>query len=462
MIDISSQMLYRLDNLNSQSERISYQMSTGKVLENGSDNSVLFTRYIDIESKLRDQEGIKTQIDKTIAQNNVSDDNITELKNTIDLMKQDILKSLNAGMTRSDREAVATNIAGMRDNLLRIANTSVDGEYIYAGSNTTVQPYVKDANFVINGKIEFEGNNHLRQVAVGAENYRPRGITAVDLLMYNTDTTAGDNTISFNKNEKVFDQAGYEWRFLQTTDAAYTNTGSLNVVDINNGNIVYNQATSTYYRAKNDFDSIDLSSEVFTNTTNWEAFSPEEQIFRVTQDGNISDDYLSVTDDGKNPATFTSDDIVNPSSGSSLADTTKIGLTLESKHNFFDDLNVVINALNGYGTVATDGATDGQKGAIIDDESVRSILADFTDKVDQQYNATNIGHSELGGRNKVFETYLESISAKVTHYNILIQETNGADLSKLAMESKSLEMTYTAMFSTVAKMNQLSLVNFIK
>jgi len=35
-------------------------------------------------------------------------------------------------------------------------------------------------------------------------------------------------------------------------------------------------------------------------------------------------------------------------------------------------------------------------------------------------------------------------------------------MSKLAMESKALEMTYTALYSTVAKMNSLSLINFIK
>jgi flagellar hook-associated protein 3 FlgL len=43
-----------------------------------------------------------------------------------------------------------------------------------------------------------------------------------------------------------------------------------------------------------------------------------------------------------------------------------------------------------------------------------------------------------------------------------MQETNGADLAKLSMESKALEMTYSALFSTVSKMSQLSLVNYIK
>jgi flagellar hook-associated protein 3 FlgL len=465
MIDLSSQMIYRIGNLNAESERISYQMSTGKVLQNGSDDSVLFARYIDIETKLRDQEGIQNQIEKTIAQNNISDDNIDEVKTTIDNIKQDILKALNAGMTRPDREAVATNLSGMRDNLLRIAQTTVDGEYIYAGSNTTINPYEKDEDFIINGRIDYQGNGHLRQVAIGSNQYRDRGITAMDVLMYNTDTTAVDDRISFTDREMVVDQHGYTWKFLEQSDANYINDSTTTSIDVNQYDVIYDNVTGAYYRAKADFQNVDLDTENFSNATNWEQFNPNEQIFRMNQDGSVGYDYLNVTNDSNDPVTYTSETLAAANASTTpqrLSDGVYTGLKLETKHNFFDDLNIVINALQGYSTKLEDGATYGEKETIIDDEAVRSILSGFTTNSDDQYNATNIGHSELGGRNRVFEVYNESITAKITHYNILIQETNGADLSKLAMESKSLEMTYTALFSTVAKMNEMSLVNFIR
>ena len=463
MIDLSNQMIYRISNLNVESERISYQMSTGKVLQNGSDDSVLFARYIDIETKLRDQEGIKNQIDKTIAQNNISDDNINEAKNTIDLIKQDVLKALNAGMSRADKVAVATNLAGMRDNLLRISNTSVDGEYIYAGSNTTIPPYEKDDAFVINGRIDFQGNAHLRNVAVGEEQYRERGITAVDVLMYNVDTTAEDDRITFNERETTVDQLGYSWRFLEQSDAHYTNDGATTTsLDIEQYEFVYDNVSGNYYRAKDEFQNVDLATENFSETSKWEAYAQKEQIFKINEDDSIGYEYLAVTSDSNDPATYTSETLALAKANGNISDRTHVGLQLETKHNFFDDLNIVINALEGYSTKMEDGVHKGEKETVIDDEAVRDLLSAFTSKIDDQYDATNIGHSELGGRNKIFETYQESISTKITHYNILIQETNGADLSKLALESQSLEMTYTALFSTVAKMNELSLVNFIR
>jgi len=408
VIDLSNQMIYRIGNLDIQNERISYQMSTGKVLQNGSDDSVLYGRYLNIENKLRDSEGLKIQIDKTVAQNNVADDVINEVKDTLELLKQELLKSLNSGMTRSDKLAVATNISGMRDNLLRLANTQIDGEYIFAGSNTTIQPYSQDPNFVINGQINFNGNSHLRNIAVDPSVYRERGIASSDVFMYNTDTTAVDNTLTFKESEMVIDQNGYAWKLNSVGD----------------------------------------------------------KLEKYSQDGNVTSgvdaEFLYVTPTSTDPKVYTTEDITTASAGTHLKQNTQIGLLLETKHNIFDDLNVTINALKGYKTVISDGATNGQQNGIATDTEVRDLLSNYLGKVDEQYSATNIGHAELGGRNKVFETYLDSITTKITHYNILLQETNGADLAKLSMESKALEMTYSALFSTVSKMSQLSLVNYIK
>jgi flagellar hook-associated protein 3 FlgL len=318
-------------------------------------------------------------------------------------------------MTRSDMLAVATNISGMRDNLLRLANTQIDGEYIFAGSNTTIMPYEQDSDFNINGQIDFNGNSHLRNIAVDSGIYRERGVPASDVFMYNTDTTAVDDKLSFQESEMVIDQNGYTWKFI-------------------------------------DQDNLDGDNQILTGIE-------KNRIYKINQDGTASSEYLTVTSDGNDPATYTTEDITI---ATNIKSNTQSGLLLESKHNIFDDLNIIVNGLNGYATVQTNTANYGEKGTLLDDTQLRDLLSGYLGKIDEQYNATNIGHAELGGRNKVFETYLESITTKITHYNILIQETNGADLAKLSMESKALEMTYSALFSTVAKMSQLSLVNYIK
>jgi len=475
VIDLSNQMIYRISNLDVQNERISYQMSTGKVLQNGSDDSVLYARYLNIENKLRDSEGLKTQIDKTVAQNNVADDVVNEVKDTLDDIKQDLLKSLNSGMTRNDMLAVATNVSGMRDNLMRLANTQIDGEYIFAGSNTTVMPYEKDSDFIINGQVNFNGNSHLRNIAVDPGIYRERGVPASDIFMYNTDTTAVDNTLSFSKNEMVIDQNGYTWKL--NTNAVFDpkleklnqdGTVSEEYLEVkSDGSVTFHETDligGTWQFI--DYSDSDSDGDPLTGVTKDRVYkmaadgvTPTAEYRYVTNVGTDSGGTIYKTLDGNDPAIYTTEDITT---ATNIKSNTQSGLLLEAKKNVFDDLNIIVNALNGYSTVQTDTANFGEKETLLGDTQVRDLLSNYLGKVDQQYNATNIGHAELGGRNKVFETYLESISTKVTHYNILIQETNGADLAKLSMESKALEMTYSALFSTVAKMSQLSLVNYIK
>jgi flagellar hook-associated protein 3 FlgL len=109
-------------------------------------------------------------------------------------------------MTQQDMIAVASNIDGMREQLLTLSNTTVDGEYIFTGSNTTKKTYQKDNDYNINGKIDFGGNAHLRDIAVEPGVYRNRGVTAHDVLMYNTDTSANDGAITFTEEEIVIDQ----------------------------------------------------------------------------------------------------------------------------------------------------------------------------------------------------------------------------------------------------------------
>ena len=389
MIDMTSQMMNQITNLNKENQRVSYQMSTGKILENGSDDAVLYAKTLDIESNLRTFEGLKEQINKTTAQNNVSDSTMDEIKKTIESMKVDILKSLNAGMDSVSMSAVAVNMEGLRENLITLSNTTVNGEYIFSGSDTTTKSFSKDVDFDTNGKVTFGGDGILRKVAVEPATYRERGISAYDVLMYNSDTAGAGEALSFYESESIIDANGQEWKLNagKTTIQQYDKLGTI--------------------------------------------VSPTVE--------------LAVSNDGATPPKYTTTDAIT---GSTF---------LEAKHNYFDDLNILINALKGYST-----DVDGVKDTVVTGTAQTDLLRTALGQTSQQYDASNVGHAELGGRNNIFNIALERIDTKVTHYNILMQEVGGADLSKLAMESKALEMSYQALYSTISKMNSLSLLNYIK
>jgi len=404
MIDTSRSMLYHLDNLNTESKRVSYQMGSGKVIDKGSDDATLYAKLIDFEDSLRVTENLKLQVNQTQALNDVSDTNMASIKDALDGIKTDLLQSLNSGMDRSDKLAIAMNLRGVRDDLYDRVTTDVGGEYIFSGSNSTVPTLEKDNDFDLNGKIEYKGNGFLREVAVEPGSYRDRGVTGYDVIFYTASKGLAGDSFTFSENERIIDNEGYEWKL----NADKTKL-------------------QKYDRDGNVFHPLDSNTE-------------------ISIDSSTDAEEADTTKQSKQ-ATFTIDALPSVPEGR----------VFEAKHNYFDDLNMIINALEGQST-KLDGTTGGE----IDDELVRKTLSNGLEQTSNQFDAANIGHGKLGGRNKVFDTAYEALLAKETHYNILIQENGAADVAKLAMESQALDMTYQALYSTIAKMNEMSLMNYLK
>jgi flagellin-like hook-associated protein FlgL len=525
-------MIYHIGNLNSESQRISQQMASGKAIDKGSEDSMLHARLIGLDDKLRVTEGMKLQITKSQALNETADQTISEMKMAIESVKLDLMKSLNDGMDRSDKLALATNLKSIREDLIDKVNIEVDGEHLFTGSDTTIEPLKKDDDFKVNGRVDFMGDAFLRKIAVQPGSYRDRGTTAHEIIYYNADTsgvakdyelsngttlTKPEGAVSFKSREIVIDEEGHTWQ------PDYSDIANSKLVKLdNNGvptneylkitNIVYDPKEFQIKRTVAEDDKFSMTfTDEFGNTNGVpysytavagdDAESVAQQLVLQMQadignpplsnifsgagqistdgDGNIVYDndngVFSVELDVTNAVTnsteaifalpearMVTETISDARSGGRISENTRSGLLLEAKHSYFDDLNIMINALEGYETISLENDTyNGQKGEIISDSEVDLILKDQLGVTTGQYDATNVGHGELGGRNKVFELAFEKLETQSTHYNILIQEYGGADMAKLAMESKSLELTYQALYSTISKMNQLSLVNFL-
>lgn len=383
MILQTEQTLYRLDKLNAEQRRISYQTSTGKVLEKGSDNAVLFAREIYIEDKIKIYTGLKTQIEKTNAANDVADSSMEEIKGILKDAGKELLKASTATTTTEGKKAIALNLSGMKKNILDLVNTKVGGEYLFAGSDGSVKPFSQDET---TGVVSYEGDNLLRQVAIEYGSYRERGINGISAMYYPTDTaTKSSTTLDFKEGQRIFDQDGFEWKLNS---------------------------------AKTDLVKYDYSNNVTTTTK------------PVTSAGT--------------PPSYSFD--LN-TLGSPIPDGTKF----EAKTSIFDMFDNVINALKGVDST----------GASVSSSDSAKIVSQGINDMTSAFDAANVAHAELGARNKAFEISFDSVSAKLTQYDILSQEMGAVDLAKVAVEAKALELTYTALYSTVNKTSQLSLVNFI-
>lgn len=380
MITQTEQMSYRLSILNTQQQKLTYQTSTQEKLQEGSDDSMLYSRLILVDEKVRTYEGLKSQIQKTQVQNNMADSSMSEVKKILENIKEQLVKANTSTTTNDGLTAIASSIAGLKENLFQLANTQVENEYVFAGSNSSIKPFEKDAS----GKITYLGNSQLRKVAIEEGSYRERGITGFDMMTYASSTAYRDEDFTFRETDRIIDQDGNEWKL----------------------NSPLNDTLTKY----------DLN-------------------------GNVTADTITpVTNDALTPPTYSA----------RLPDIA--GTKFEAKTNIFDLVDATVNALKKVDS----------NGDPISAEDSRTLVAKYQGEVDKAYDSVNIAHADLGGKNKIFEISLERVSSKLTQFDILSRNLGSADLAQVAIESKALELTYTALYSTISKTNELSLVNFLK
>ena len=176
-------------------------------------------------------------------------------------------------------------------------------------------------------------------------------------------------------------------------------------------------------------------------------FSADERI--LDNDGNeygLVYDGLYLNGDTSN----TPISITNNGDGTYTA--SSVSVALESKTSIFDTLDEIINALR----------QQDSSGNAITEDAANQILSNSLEKIGSAYDNVNLNHAILGTRTSYIDNYEQITEAKLTNFNILYETYAGADLTALAIESQSLENTYTALYSTISKINSLSLVDYLK
>lgn len=450
MIRSTSETLFRLSNLDKEQQRISYQTSSTEILQYGSDDANLYTRKIYLDDKMKVYEGIKEQIEKTTAQNLASDSTMNEIKNLLTYVKQEVSKGITATTDQDAREAIATNLKGVKENLYMLANEQMEGEYLYSGSDSMKQPFVKDAS----GKVTYEGDGFLRKVVVEDGSYRERGITGFENFMYTVDSALKGETLGFSSGERIIDEGNYEWK-LEGSSPVTTAPGTINfqandvLIDENGTTWKVNTSVPSLENANGDAMaitgsgpySLDMSTISITPAT---ATAPTElssaQLVKYDEEGLPTANTLSVKASATNDKDY---EVVLPN-----VDGTKF----EAKANTFDVMDKIINALE-----QKDANGNDVPNAVATEE-----LREGLELISSAFETANSGHAKLGGRNKVFEISEERVMSKYNLFKKMNNEVNGADLTKLAVEAKALEVTYTAMYATINKIHELSLVNFVR
>ncbi len=154
---ISTQMMYEQNMrgvTNAQSEWLRYgeQMSTGKRVNRPSDDPIAASQAV-VLSQAQAQNSQYT-LARTFATQKISlEENVlTQVTTAIQTAQEKIVYAGNGTLSDDDRASLATDLQGIRDQILNLANsTDGNGRYIFAGYKTEKAPYTDNAGTVTYG-----------------------------------------------------------------------------------------------------------------------------------------------------------------------------------------------------------------------------------------------------------------------------------------------------------------------
>lgn len=158
---VSTLMMYQQNMggiTNSQSEWLKYgeQMSTGKRVNRTSDDPVAASQAVVLSQAQAQNAQFATA--RTFATQRVSTEESTlkQVTTAIQSAQEKIVYAGNGTLSDDDRASLATDLQGIRDQLLNLANsTDGNGRYIFAGYKTDTPPFDSKGQYV-GGDINVE------------------------------------------------------------------------------------------------------------------------------------------------------------------------------------------------------------------------------------------------------------------------------------------------------------------
>lgn len=149
----------RIADLRRRQLDVTEQISSGQRINKPSDDP-LGTLKVDTYTTELDRAAQHARnIDAADHLQRVVDGTLGEATNTLHHVKELTIQSLSSALTQADRDAIADEIAQMREHLRTLANTRTNNRYVFAGYLTTTEPY--DAAYA------YQGDTNTTRVEIG-------------------------------------------------------------------------------------------------------------------------------------------------------------------------------------------------------------------------------------------------------------------------------------------------------
>jgi flagellar hook-associated protein 3 FlgL len=172
------------------------QLSSGKQLVQPSDDPDKTALINQIQSQLTAQTTYQSTLTTMTTRLTAQQTALKNATSTLSQIQTLATEAANGTLTSSNRQAVANEISGLRDQLLSLANTQdSEGNYLFSGSKMGTASFAANGS----GQVVYQGDTSTMMVNVGDNRQLSMNMAGTDAFVnvQSTDAQGNKSTISF-------------------------------------------------------------------------------------------------------------------------------------------------------------------------------------------------------------------------------------------------------------------------
>jgi len=128
---------------------VTKQISSGQKIQYAHEGVSTFIDTVRLDNEVTTLTQVKQNASKALEFSMNTDTTMTEISKILDAMKVKMVSSANDANSPESLNAIAAELRGLEQNLFQLANTSIDGKYLFSGSSVTTKTI--DSNGVYQG-----------------------------------------------------------------------------------------------------------------------------------------------------------------------------------------------------------------------------------------------------------------------------------------------------------------------
>ena len=157
---LTASLVQTSQDLDAREASISQQLSSGVRISSLSDDPLAVGRGATLSASLTQQDTFLTTASSVESRITTSDSALAAVVSQLTSAVSLAVQGANDTETAGNRQAIASQLVGIRDSILALANSSYSGSYLFAGSKGTTTPFTLASD----GTVTYHGDSNTSSV----------------------------------------------------------------------------------------------------------------------------------------------------------------------------------------------------------------------------------------------------------------------------------------------------------